>query len=401
MMERKKIKFSKDRFLAVFAAITWGFTMWSRTAFNYYTDELGISATKLGIVNFMTSVGSMTGAVVLSRIADRRNARMQTLGTGLFFAALMQLVISGSYSFPMLLVGRLLMGFGLGCVYSLTQAIVEHASMPETRSSNAGIVENGEAVISNMFGPTVIVWLIARFGWRTANRMLIMPVLLLAAIWLFFARKGESQEKADKEALRRKKVSYAEVLKDRNMRLCLVLGVLILTNIWTMYIYGPMYWKQEANFEETKMSMVMTLNGLVAILACFTLPTFSNRFGRKKVTELFAILNTAAYMVMFLFPGSMAGFVLFVAFGGSACTLSMFFMALIPTESVKACYAATSISLVNAASEILGGALSPLLTGSISDTLGVRFAMLLAGICMGMAALLIPFLKETAPRLKE
>lgn len=34
----------KDRWAALFAAVTWGFTMWSRTSFAYYAPELEISA---------------------------------------------------------------------------------------------------------------------------------------------------------------------------------------------------------------------------------------------------------------------------------------------------------------------------------------------------------------------
>lgn len=68
-----------DRWTALFAAVTWGFTMWSRTSFAYYAPELGISASELGVVNFATSVGSMLGAVALCRIADRRGWDASTL----------------------------------------------------------------------------------------------------------------------------------------------------------------------------------------------------------------------------------------------------------------------------------------------------------------------------------
>ena len=112
-------------------------------------------------------------------------------------------------------------------------------------------------------------------------------------------------------------------------------------------------------------------------------------------------MNAGAYLLLFLFPGSRTAMVCFVAFGGSACTLSMFFMALITAESVKPQHAASAISLVNAASEICGGAIGPLIAGCIADTLGIRTTMLFAAVCMAAVAVLVTFLEETAPRFRK
>lgn len=392
--------FSKSRVLALIAALTWGFTMWSRTAFNYYTDALGITASELGTINFVTSMGSMLGAVILCRIADNRNFRTQILGTGLLLSAVMQGAICMAPSLWIMIICRFLMGFGLGCVYSLSQAIVESGSAPSERSANAGIVENGEAVISTMIGPVVIVFAISRAGWRGANAMLALPMILLALFWLFMGQK--TGRASDAAALKEEagKVTFLALLKVRNIKVCVVLGVLTLTNIWTMYSYGPMYWTQNG-FSDRGMSAIMTAMGMVAIMACLLLPAMSNRFGRKKIAGSFAILNAGAYLLLFIFPGSIMSLICFVAFGGCACTLSMFFMALITTESVKSQHAATAISLVNAASEICGGAIGPLIAGYLADSLGIQITMLFAAACMAVVAVLTVFLEETAPGLRR
>lgn len=394
-----RITKNRGRQLALFAALTWGFTMWSRTAFNYYTDALGINASRLGAVNFMTSIGSMLGAIILCRIADNRNCRTRVLGCGLLLSAAMQGLICLSSSFGAIIACRFIMGFGLGCAYSLTQAIVENASLPKERPANAGIVENGEAVISTMIGPMVIVFAISRIGWRGANAMLALPVFLIAVIWLRISRKTKGAGTRPREQAA-ERVTFGALLKVHNMKLCIILGVLTLTNVWTMYSCCPMYWSKNG-YSDTEMSTIMTAMGLVAILACFVLPAASNRLGRKKIAGLFAVLNAGAYLLLFLYPGSIVSLVCFVAFGGSACTLSMFFMALITTESVKPQYAASAISLVNATSEICGGAVGPLAAGLIADAFGVKTAMLFAAVCMAAAAVLVTFLKETAPGLEK
>lgn len=400
-MGHKGTKTGSGRLLALFSALTWGFTMWSRTAFNYYTEGLGISASQLGIVNTATSIGSMLGAVLLCRYADKKNLRIETLGSGLILSAVMQIAICISPTMTGIIAARFVMGFGLGCAYSLTQAIVESASEPKERSANAGIVENGEAVISTMIGPVAIVFLISKFGWRRANALLIFPVMIIAAIWLFLGRRKERLGiRSDTTGDEKEKISFSVLLKNHNMKFCVVLAILTLTNIWTMYIYCPMYWT-ETGYSETAMSAIMTSMGVAAILACFILPTASNRFGRKKVAGLFAVLNTAAYLLMFILPGSGIALVFFVAFGGSACTLSMFFMALITSESVEPQYTASAISLVNASAELCGGAIGPLIAGNIADSFGIKNTMLFAAFCMGTAAILVCFLKETAPGLRK
>ena len=400
-MNNRSSKIGSGRLLALLAALTWGFSMWSRTAFNYYADGLGISASQLGTFNTATSIGSMLGAVLLCRFADKKNLRIETLGCGLLLSTAMQVIICISPSLGGILAARFFMGFGLGCAYSLTQAIVESASAPEQRSANAGIVENGEAVISTMIGPMAIVFLISKFSWRGANAFLIFPVLIIAVIWIFLIRKKlglgiRSDITKDSE----EKVSFSVLLKIHNMKLCVILGILTLANVWTMYIYCPMYWTG-TGYSNTAMSEIMTSMGIVAIITCFTLPAASNHFGRKKIAGLFAVLNAFTYLLLFLIPGNRISLILFVAFGGSACTLSMFFMALITTESVKPQYTASAISMVNASAELCGGAIGPLIAGNIADSFGIKVTMLFAALCMGTVSVLVVFLEETAPGLRK
>lgn len=391
-------KRSSGRAFAFFAALTWGMTMWSRTAFNYYTDELGISAFQLGTVNFMTSLGSMCGAMALCRYADRKGRRMETLGGGLLVSAAMQFVIAGSSSFAGILIGRLAMGFFAGCVYSLAQAVTESKSSPKARSGNAGIVENGEAVISNTVGPAVIVVLIGAFGWRMANCLLAVPVAVLALSWIFTGyaqRRGQREKEEQKAEESEASGGYKRVWGIHNMRLCVFLGMLALTNIWTMYIYCPMYWSDAAGYGESRMSAIMTGMGLSGIAACVILPVLANKWGRKKIAAIFAAMNGITYFCMFLMPGTGLALLLFLLFAGSACTLFMFFTALIPAESVPAELSATAISLVNASSEMVGGALSPLLTGKIAEMFGTPAAMLFAAVSMGIIVILVLRLEET------
>lgn len=131
-----------------------------------------------------------------------------------------------------------------------------------------GIVENGEAVISTMLGPILIVWMISLAGWRGANRILIFPVLMLALGWMIFRRHGGVSKSAGQAEDVKEKVTFRELLGIHNIRLCIPLVILTLTNIWTMYTYCPMYWTMAAGFSDVKMSRLMTLTG------AFFLPAF-------------------------------------------------------------------------------------------------------------------------------
>ncbi len=395
-----KSKKNSDRLFSLFAALTWGFTMWSRTAFNYYTSELGLSASDAGMVNFVTSIGCTISAIVLSKLADKKGWHKQVLAVGLITAGIMQLLLSGSTSFIMMILWRFLMGLGIGCVYSLTQAIIKEASTPERYSTNAGIVENGEAVISTMMGPVIIVFFITKIGWRRSNILLIIPVLLIAIVWLIIWRKsGENKDNYPNK--KESKIYFKDLLGIHNMRLCIFLGVLTLTGIWTMYIYCPMYWTQSAGFSDIKMSQIMTGMGLAAMLWCLILPALSNKIGRKKVTGIFSAISALTFLLLFLVPGTIISMISFIVFAGCPFSLSLFFMAIIATESVGPKNAASAISIVNASSEILGGAVCPLLAGYLSDRFGVKMAMLFAAICMVLVLLITTQLNETAPNLKH
>jgi ACS family hexuronate transporter-like MFS transporter len=387
---------SQSLWVALLASFTWGMAMWARTAFNYYASELHLSASQAGIINFVTSLGYTIGAIVMSHLADKRNNHMQILSIGLFVGCLCMGGVSVSQGMGGILTARFIMGLGCGPVYSMLQSTTKKVSSGWEYARNAGIVENGEAVISTMLGPVLIVGLMGSWGWRGANLVLMLFLALITLIWGITQKRIKKLQRVSVTEETMGVISMTQLFRNKNVVLCILLGILTLTAIWTMYVYAPMYWVQAGGRSESTMSVIMTSMGIAAAVWCVVLPILSNKLGRKPVVIGFGILCALNYIVLYLYPGTLVSTVLFILFAGSACTLSMFFMALIVTESVPSSAAATAISLVNGGSELFGAAIGPLLSGFLADAFGVPVTMLYAAGCMILAAVLAFFLRETA-----
>lgn len=298
-----------------------------------------------------------------------------------------------------LLCFRFVMGLACGPVYPMLLSTVRKTSPGGDFPRNAGIVENGEALISTMAGPVAIVALMGAFGWQMTYLFLIPPLIAIATAWLLLRRRVAAMQVRAAEAnfeVARQKPAARELLGNRNLMLCVALGILSFTAIWTMYVYGPIYWRAEGGLSAAAMSYVMTAMGVVAAVWCLVLPLVSNKVGRKPVVVCFALLCAANYLVLYLKPGSPLSMVLFILFAGSACTLSMFFVALISAESVRPAISASAISLVSGGSELFGAAVGSLIAGLIADAGGVPVSMLFAAGCMVLAAGVSLFLRETA-----
>lgn len=102
----------------------------------FYAERFGATSAEIGILVGAFSVAQLVSAPLWGRFSDRRGRR-PTLLAGLFISAISYVVFAFANSFWLLVVSRVVQGFGGGTV-GVVQAYVTDLSAPDERAKSLG-----------------------------------------------------------------------------------------------------------------------------------------------------------------------------------------------------------------------------------------------------------------------
>jgi multidrug resistance protein len=102
----------------------------------FYAERFGATSAEIGILIGAFSVAQLVSAPLWGRFSDRRGRRPTVL-VGLFVSAIAYVVFAFANSFWLLIVSRIVQGFGGGTV-GVVQAYVTDLSAPEHRAKSLG-----------------------------------------------------------------------------------------------------------------------------------------------------------------------------------------------------------------------------------------------------------------------
>jgi len=386
----------------------WGFAFLCRNTLQYLRPDL--SASQLGTANLVLVVCVFFSAIFLSRIADSKHKHAQVMFLCLILAAIGQGLMSlAGDNFGFLLFTRAIVGVGAGPVFAIACSACLNVAPPKQFALANGVVCSGEGIISSMIGPTLMVALLGVMSWQMAGLVVSLPLIVIAICYLVVLRKAmtttafeaAAAEETKPEAQGEQKSGFKVIFSNRNMILCLFLGILTMVGLWSVLLYAPDYWMSVVGLSDVSMGLLMSGMGIAYVVWNIVISLISNVLGRKPTCVIFSILDAIALLVMFAAPNSGANQVLFVLFSGLASSLSVFYFATITMESVGERDSATAGAIINGAGDLVGAAVIPFILGMVADSSGLPSIYMVAGICMVVAAVLCLFLKETAPRVLE
>jgi MFS family permease len=125
----------------------------------------------------------------------------------------------------------------------------------------------------------------------------------------------------------------------------------------------------------------------------------SDRYGRRPILALFALVGVISPVTTVLFSGPYPAMVLVMGVGFLAIGCFSLFMATVPSETIPASYVATALGFIMGLGEIIGGVAGPTLAGMAADAFGPATPMWMAAVLGFAAALFCLMLDETAPRV--
>jgi len=379
--------------------LCWGFVFFDQTAlsilFPLITEELSLTTTQIGQISMAQMIGFSVSAPIIGMLVDRIQYKKMALIFSAVGTSVFCIFTTFANSFEYLIVVRILLGVCEGAVLPVMITILTAISVPKRFGRNVGIVYAGNAVIASTLGPIIATQLASLTNWRITFFIIAVPTIIVA-FFLMFILKEPEMAKAEQQNEEKGSV-WLQIVKNRNVMLCLFIAMLAFSGVWITLTYMPTYLTAGAGLSVGKMGLIMTLSGAVTILWQIIVPAVSDKIGRKPTLVGFYVFSLLSPIVLYLFGGSTIAIILYVAFGGVCLSITAIFNSIIPVESVNPKLVTTVTSLIQGLGQLVGSLMVGF-AGAFADAKGISVILLLIICAFGACAVVGTILIETNPR---
>lgn len=383
-------------------SLNFGIVFFDRNSLNFLMPfvkpDLGLSNEQVGIFQSALSLTWALAALGIGRLSDRIGNRKLLLVLSTLIFSVCSFLTGLAQGFALLLGARLLMGAAEGGVMPISHAMVASEVSPARRGLAQGIAQNfGSNLLGSFVAPVLLVSFAAAFGWRQAFYLAGIPGLVSALmIWLLI-REPEAPAHIVDDAV--DKESPWAVLRERNVLLCCLLSVILVSYLVICWVFMPLYLTEVRGYPPETMQWLMGTLGISATIGSFAISGLSDRIGRRPVMIAMPLIGVILPLGAMFFAGSPWLLAVIFFFGWGLNGIFPLFMATVPSESVDPRRVATALGLSMGSGEVLGGVLAPWIAGRSADATSLAaplWIMLGLTIVAGIIAL---GLRETAPRI--
>jgi MFS transporter, ACS family, hexuronate transporter len=389
--------------LVTLLSVNFGIVFFDRNASNFLMPfiqpALGMNNTQVGILAGALSFTWALAAFGVGWVSDKTGSRkgLLILATVLFSACSFLTGIAGS--FALMLGARLLMGVAEGGIMPMSQALVVAEVAPLHRGLAMGVTQNfGSNFFGSFVAPVLLVGFAEAFGWRHAFFLAGAPGLLTALLIWCLVREVPATG-AVVEAGPPRNSTLRDALKERNVLLCAVIGVLLVSYLVVCWAFMPLYLTQVRHYTPDTMRWIMGTLGISATIGAFVISALSDWLGRRPLLIVMPLIATILPLGAMYYDGSAWGLATIFFIGWGVNGIFPLFMGTVPSESVSRHHLAAALGVCMGTGEILGGVLSPPLAGVFADRAGLQAPLWLMLVVTIVAAILALGLRETAPRV--
>lgn len=403
-MQQQQLKKGYENKMVFVLCAAFGFVMFDRFALsnlqNYIISDLNISYTQLGLA---TSVFAFSWAIIGlfgSYIADTRVSRKKLLSVIVFLFSICSMLTGMVTGFAMLIVVRLLMGAFEGPVMPVSQSFIIPQSSPHRRGMNMGLMQvSAVGLVSTTLGPLVQIALADSIGWRATFVLTIIPGIFISImIWKILINPMTSLSVDD--AVKNKpieKINYLQVFNNRNVILSIIGTLFLLCWYVCTLTYAVGYLTKVKGLSNAHMSYVMAAFGVGAILWGILIPRLSDKFGRKPMVLIAALMGICAPLGILYAPANVPLLMFIAFFGWGGTGVNALMQSTIPAESGDPRFVSTIIGSNQLTGELIGSTLGATLLGIVADKAGLETVMIICAACMGICFIVSLFYKESAP----
>ncbi|MEL6929572.1 MAG: MFS transporter [Cyanobacteria bacterium J06600_6] len=278
-----------------------GFTLFYAPIF--FVNEVGLSSTLVGIALGSGSISGVVGRFLSGQGVDSPQwGRRKMLLAASGVSVLADVVLSLASNFPTLVLGNLLMGFGIGMYWPATEAAIIDLTSPEQRNEAFAVTRLADSLGLSL-GVVLGGALIANSGnYRTLFVIDgISFAVFFAVIYFAIAETYNFQAQAKKKPVN----GWSLALRDRALMVFVAVNILFTIYLSQVQSTMPLYLKNfvqlgdsNQGFSEQIISGLFTWHIAFAALCQLPIAWLLNRFSRiAGLSFSFAIWGIAFVLV--------------------------------------------------------------------------------------------------------
>lgn len=389
--------------LTALLSLGFGFVLFDRNATNFLMPfiepELGLSKFQVGLLSSGLSLTWAIAAFGIGVVSDKTGSRKGLLVLATLAFSICSFGSGITSGFAMLLLTRMVMGAAEGGFMPISQSLIASEVDPNYRGLAMGIAQGfGSSFMGSFVAPVALVAFANAFSWRHAFFLAGAPGIVIALMMMWLIRPP-ARAAATPPSHAANSGSYREALKERNVVLCAVLSILLVSYLVVTWAFMPLFLTQIRGYSEATTSWLMGSLGISATVASFVIPGLSDYIGRRGPMIAAPLIAVILPLAAIYYTGSTLGLAAIFVVGWLFTGTMPLFMATVPSESVDARHIAGALGVCMGAGELIGGVFSTSIAGFVADRTSLYAPLwILAGLAL-MAGFTAFGIRETAPRI--
>lgn len=286
-------------------AVVAGVGAWTLDAFDYFilvfvvplvATGFDVSVETILFATTITLIGRPFGALIFGALAERFGRKPVLVGNIAFYS-LIELLTAFSPDPTTFMVLRAIYGLAMGGVWGIGSALTMESVPTRSRGWVSGLFQAGYpagyliASLVNYASPVI--------GWRGMFVIGVVPILL--AVFILFAVSesptwlAERNQRAESSGTERPQGGLRTVLSAVGRHWKIVVFGIILMTAFNFFSHGtqdvyPTFLKEQHGFGANVVSTIAVAYNIAAIIGGVLAGSLSQKFGRRRMMILFALL---------------------------------------------------------------------------------------------------------------
>ncbi|MDZ7958719.1 MAG: MFS transporter [Aulosira sp. DedQUE10] len=282
-----------------------GFTLFYAPIF--FVNQVGLSATSVGMALASASVLGVVGKIVGGSLADSPDwGRRRTLLIAAAISVVGSLVLAATNNFVTLVIGRLICGLGMGFYWPASEAIVADASEIDNRRQTFALTRVADHLGLAIGSVLAGLW-VAITGYYRGLFVIDAISFMVFFMIVYVAINETYQPQPDESPKTQHFASWMAALRDRRLLIYVAVNIIFTTYLSQIHSTLPIYFKNFVSvggdtpgFAETTISTLFAGHLALAIICQFPIATALKNCSHTFALTISAILWAVGFSLIWV-----------------------------------------------------------------------------------------------------